>query len=206
MTIWEILGIAPTKDISAIKKAYRAILSKTNPEDKPEEFMALRQSYEEASAWAAAEDDMPDAAEQAETEQDKEKYFSQLLPEDHPAYGWFRRLRALYHDFYKRINPQNWLSLSEDPLCTRIDTAGDVRNALLVFLMDYWFVPDSVIRLWDRTFHFEENKEELFENYPREFIEAVLLAPLTERVSLNTSFSGAAKRKTMINTSICITA
>lgn len=45
---WMILGIEPTKDKKAITAAYRAQLAHTNSEDKPEEFKALRATYEEA--------------------------------------------------------------------------------------------------------------------------------------------------------------
>ena len=49
---WFILGIEPTKDKKAITNAYRQKLRQTNPEDKPEEFEALRTAYEEALAFA----------------------------------------------------------------------------------------------------------------------------------------------------------
>jgi len=45
---WNILGIEPTKDKQAITAAYRSQLKHVNPEDKPEEFKALRAAYEEA--------------------------------------------------------------------------------------------------------------------------------------------------------------
>ena len=45
---WTLLGIAPTQDKQAITAAYRVQLAYTNPEDKPEEFKALRTAYEEA--------------------------------------------------------------------------------------------------------------------------------------------------------------
>ena len=53
---WFILGIEPTKDKKAITAAYRQKLRQTNPEDKPEEFKALRAAYEEALALAEKED------------------------------------------------------------------------------------------------------------------------------------------------------
>ena len=50
---WFILGIEPTKDKTAITNAYRNKLRQTNPEDKPEEFKALRLAYEEALRLAS---------------------------------------------------------------------------------------------------------------------------------------------------------
>lgn len=48
MSIWEILGIEYTTDKEAIKKAYRAKLSVTNPEDDQDAFIQLRRAYEDA--------------------------------------------------------------------------------------------------------------------------------------------------------------
>ncbi|MCI8608945.1 MAG: tetratricopeptide repeat protein [Firmicutes bacterium] len=177
MTInWTILGLEPTQDISAIKKAYRVRLQETNPEDKPEEFMALREAYETALNYARnggetegnQEDGQP-----AEISIDDD-----LLPEEHPAYQWSRKLIDLYKDFSRRIDVANWNELVSDPLCTRIDTAGDVENAMLRFFMEWWYVPDSVIRALNDVFHFDENVERLMNQYPTEFVDAILLTPL----------------------------
>ncbi len=45
---WKILGIEGTSDQKTIKRAYLSLLKKTNPEEKPEEFMLLREAYENA--------------------------------------------------------------------------------------------------------------------------------------------------------------
>lgn len=57
MNPWIILGIAPTTDERAIKRAYAAQLKLTHPEDDPTGFQALRAAYENALHHARYLDD-----------------------------------------------------------------------------------------------------------------------------------------------------
>lgn len=63
MGIWQILGIAPTSDTRAIKRAYAALLKKTHPEDDPEGFQRLREAYGEALEQAKTLNAQPHADE-----------------------------------------------------------------------------------------------------------------------------------------------
>ena len=159
MVNWEILGIAPTNDISVIKKAYRAKLADTNPEDKPEEFMELRRSYEEAVELAKRPDE---DAESADEDGQKEEYFQTLLPPEHPAFSWFQQARRLYRDFYRRIVPENWSRLAADPVCSRIDTAADARNALLTFSWGTGFFRMKSSARWIPPFIFVKIRKNLW--------------------------------------------
>ena len=42
---WTVLGIAPTADLVAIKKAYAARLKRTRPDDDAAAYQALRDAY-----------------------------------------------------------------------------------------------------------------------------------------------------------------
>lgn len=50
---WARLGIAPTTELVAIKKAYALKLKVTRPDDDAEAYQALRAAYERAQQWAA---------------------------------------------------------------------------------------------------------------------------------------------------------
>jgi hypothetical protein len=52
--IWSELGIAPTRDAAAIRRAYATRLRTVRPDEDPQGFARLRQAYERALAMAAA--------------------------------------------------------------------------------------------------------------------------------------------------------
>lgn len=49
---WARLGLDPTTDLAAIKKAYARQLKTTRPDDDAEAYQALRAAYERAQQWA----------------------------------------------------------------------------------------------------------------------------------------------------------
>ena len=54
-TIWTALGLEPTKDVSAIKRAYAERARTCHPEEDPEGFLRLRQAYQAALNCAEGE-------------------------------------------------------------------------------------------------------------------------------------------------------
>ena len=53
MWFWEILGIEPTDDKTAIKRAYTKLAHNTNPEDDPEGYAKLHDAYRAALDYAS---------------------------------------------------------------------------------------------------------------------------------------------------------
>lgn len=156
---WFLLGIEPTKDKKAITNAYRQKLRQTNPEDKPEEFKALRSAYEEALAFA----------DQADAES---------IRDESPVGLWMEAIEKLYDDYASRIDPACWKEVVGSDVCIGLDTRPAAEEALLKFLMEHYQLPQAVWQVLDDTFAFSQRAEELYETWPREFIDHAILGGL----------------------------
>lgn len=154
---WLILGIQPTKDKKAITDAYRQKLRQTNPEDKPEEFKALRTAYEQALALADQEETEP-------------------VRDESPVGLWMAEIQRLYDDFAARIDPAKWQATMDSAVCVGLDTRPAAEEALLKFLLEHFYLPRKVWQVLDETFRFTQRAEELYETWPREFVDHAILS------------------------------
>ena len=57
-SIWTILGLEPTRDVSAIKRAYAEKAKTCHPETYPQGFVQLRNAYQVALDYAEGESDI----------------------------------------------------------------------------------------------------------------------------------------------------
>ena len=155
MEFWAYLGIEKTKDIDAINEAYHHKLPLVNPEDKPEEFKALRAEYEVALKYARQE----------------EKPEEEVTPIDQ----WISRLDKVYTPIADRCDIEKWKDLLNDPIFESLDSRSDALEALLVYLMDHWHMPQEIWQLLDRTFDLKERRNELIEKFPKDFIDNAVI-------------------------------
>lgn len=158
MGIWDILEMEATKDKDQIQTAYRKKLAVTNPEDDPEAFMALRQAFEEAIKAA----ETPDEAQGEKTW------------DDSPLGLWMERVDDVYCHFSKRIDPKQWEALLREDVCQNLDMRIKARDLLLEYMLEHFFLPQSVVRLLDEHFSLRENLDELREYFPPQFLDVVI--------------------------------
>lgn len=94
MTIWQLLETEPTKDKTAIKKAFAAQVKKHKPSDDAELYQLLREAYNAALAFADSDEEIEEEteetsdAEEAENEErddgpsiDKNAFFESIIKE-----------------------------------------------------------------------------------------------------------------------------
>lgn len=81
---WSELGLAPTIDERAIRRAYAARLKQTRPEDDSAGFARLRAAYEEALNWARWQAHQAKQAEAAHAQATPAE-FEEAPPEDAPS-------------------------------------------------------------------------------------------------------------------------
>ncbi|WP_026517866.1 hypothetical protein [Butyrivibrio sp. MC2021] len=152
---WGVLGIEPTKDKDVITKAYRSELKKTNPEDDPEGFKRLRAAYEQAQKFAQESDDSSG--------------------EKTPLDQWRAQLEDIYNDFTKRKDPKCWRKLFDEPIVTNLDTRPQAQECLFTFLMDSFNLSKEVWNLIGDEFDVIARKEELYNEWHKDFIDFVII-------------------------------
>ncbi len=151
MEFWNILGIEPTDDKEKIKKAYIEKLNIYHPEEDPEGFRKLRDSYENAL-----------------------KYNSEAKKEQSETDIFMDEVRALYSNFYKRIDKNNWYELLSRDICENIDTEFDICKAIFNFLARYYYLPHEIFKFIADKFLWEEREDELKQSFNPNMIDYMM--------------------------------
>ena len=164
MTCWQTLGIAPTSDEAAIKKAYAARIREHRPDRDPEGFRAVRAAYEEALRLRAyirphhekkmqrrrAAEAAPDAASDAMTDPPRENPPAAAeTPHTPPDTAYYGYIAALPPEITEALREPENVAHLERPAPHERETAphdyrdrpADTREnpaALLARLQSEW--------------------------------------------------------------------
>ncbi|GFZ31325.1 hypothetical protein CSC2_18510 [Clostridium zeae] len=155
MGCFEVLGISKTEDLNDIRKAYSKLLTIHSPEQDPEGFKKLRVAYEEACRIAKEKD-------------------SVVKEELSPVDDFMEQFKACYENFERRLSIEEWTRLLEKDVCYNIDTASEISEKILVFIMDNFNFPNDIWRLFDSYFSWSAKKDNLYKNFPKNFIDFVI--------------------------------
>lgn len=163
--IWDILNVGETKDEEEIKQAYRNKLVSVNPEDDAEGFKQLREAYEYAIRIVnEPEENSKDSITKVKNDVDL----------------WIDKVDAVYSSITSRRDEQCWNELFRDDICIGIDTNIEAREKLLVFLMNHFFLPYEIWQMIEGEFNIISSKVQLYEIFPKNFIDYVVNQISTE--------------------------
>lgn len=158
MNDWEVLGIAPTENETAIRRAYMTELVKHHPEDDLEGFLRLREAYERV-----IKENIIKAEKEEVTQIEREEELSKVD-------GWIERVKACYLRHDTRVNPKEWEALLSDEVCYQLDEIEEASNRLLAFLMEHFRLPQKIWKMLDQVFHWEDDCDILYKKFPFGFV------------------------------------
>lgn len=157
--VFQILGIEDTKDLQAIKNAYRTKLATTNPEDDPEGFKRLRAAYEEADRLAK----QPDSQELEET-----------IHDTTPSGLWVEKAAEIYGNINSRQDVSKWEELFKEDCFLSLEEEENCRLKLLRFLMEHFRLPSDVWKLFDKKLDIVQRAAALREHFPADFVRYIV--------------------------------
>lgn len=187
MDIWKILGIKRTSDKSEVKKAYRIKLKITHPEDNPQEFMELREAYENALQYVeqAIEDEnlLEDETLDYESfdygdsdyedgedlgEEDDEAYVSvdsKAVKEwniNRKVDQWWSRTSQVLYDYNRRNDINEWKNLLYNDIPYQVVYFEKCRKRMKEYMFDQdkltCYLKEDVTRLIDGFFSFSPSQ------------------------------------------------
>ncbi len=196
---WEILGLEPTDDALAIKKAYARLLKKNRPDEQPDAYQALRQAYE----WALSEAEWLRRAPQNEAEGGEaaawpsetphgeaeyvEPWQAGSAPEGLEAFGDFsfesEGAAALLGRWARRLlqcEPDDagacWEDLAHELEALPLEEQGEASALFADFVLEHEALPSAVLGAMARYFRWGRDYRDA------ERLGAFRLAQLRERL------------------------
>lgn len=162
MSCWTFLGIEPTEDEGEIKRVYLEMLPLYHPEEDPDGFRKLRMALEEA------------LREAQRLKQERENGDSGFCESEMLGRGeiqdFLKKAEEVYSDYECRICPQKWEDVLSMPVCQDLESQREAGWAFLGFLMNHFHLPHSCYQVFNKTFGWTEDEDELYNHFPEGFV------------------------------------
>lgn len=171
---WELLGIEPTTDTLKIKEAYLETLSQFHPEEDPEGFKNLRNTYEELLELASKG--------------------IEVKKDTSPLGIWISEIDYIYNSFENRLDENVWKEILNKEISFSLDTKEEACFRLLEYLMENYYLPQKIWNIIDDIFSIKDRYLELYELFPKQFIDYVI-NEITYGDSLNYSLFSISESK-----------
>lgn len=190
MNCWEFLGLEPTVDAKAIRRAYASLLRSYHPEDDPEGFKALREAYDEvleASRRLSLEETAQTQARTPTTPEEpleaptqthdphmQAEHDSRIEDIKSAVDAFMQRAGEIYQDFPRRIDAAQWRTLLNDDVLWNLEVKHNVGFNLFRAIADTGNVPGEVFGLLEEVFGWLEQQLELGKHFSEEQLHFVL--------------------------------
>jgi len=187
MNIWNVLEVAPTEEISIIKKAYAKKLKIYHPEDDPEGYQILREAYDSALKAAKnkqnnLENEKQNIPNVIETSEDRKEItknnkfnivdnsIDENIKTEQLIEDSLKKIGQIYDDYFERIKIENWKEVLNDDIMWNIDAKEIVSRRILNFLIDHRFAPKNIWKFLNSNFYWDEQENYLYSIYPFDFV------------------------------------
>jgi len=204
MYYWGILGIAPTKDKTVIKKAYAEQLKLHHPEDDPDGFQQVRKAYESALQYAKdIERDTATITDASIDEQNSEVHWNQYVYDeseviigteankatDELIEEFMKKVLVVYNSARLRKNRSRWKSLLENEAYWNLDLKKKLSYRLLSLLEEHYQqpklrLPTLVWHLLNDHFFWMEQQKELYRSFSTDFVDHMVEEICKEPITL----------------------
>lgn len=193
MTMWDILKIERTKDVSDIRNAYVDVLCETKPEDfSIPDFLATHEAYIRALIYARSGTDpnfeIPEDRDSLKITRGVIAYMEpivrlrELTPPDaskaltppevvsrlDDIVRFYTSMMALHDDFYSRIEVENWKALLQNDLMRSQSIIRYLRLPLLASCAAEPLLPQNVWLYLDMVFQWSNPNFPMPKDYAEE--------------------------------------
>lgn len=104
---------------------------------------------------------------------------------------FFERIDEVYNDFFLRIEEKKWEEILNMDIMWQLEVKEILNERVLKFIMNHYHLPQNIWKLLNSYFHWDENKEELYYDYPQDFIDYIFKQLSRDKLPRYNCFSKA---------------